>query len=52
MGNLKWACPERGFRRSRKREGACQNGKFKIGMPRKGNEEIPGERRGMPKWEF
>ncbi len=40
------------MRRSREREGACQNGEYKIGMPRKWNEEVPGERRGMPKWEI
>ncbi len=40
------------MRRSREREGACQNGEYKIGMPRKWNEEIPGEGRGMPKWEI
>ncbi|WP_156923037.1 hypothetical protein [Eubacterium xylanophilum] len=43
------ACPESGFRRSLEREGACQNGEYKMGMPREWNEVVLGEGRGMPK---
>ncbi|MCR5797898.1 MAG: hypothetical protein K6G63_08315 [Eubacterium sp.] len=43
------ACPESGMRRFREREGACLCEKRGFGMPRKWNEEILGERRGMPK---
>ncbi|WP_169729796.1 hypothetical protein, partial [Eubacterium xylanophilum] len=37
---------------SREREGACQNKKYKIGMPRKWNEVVLGEGRDMPKREI
>ncbi len=32
------------------RKGACLYEKRRFGMPRKWNEVVQGERRGMPKW--